>query len=167
MIRIAVTGPESTGKSTLSEALAKHFNCPWVPEYAREFLTQTNGYYEQQDLDTIAQGQLKLWEEQVREPLCIYDTEMLVIKIWSSFKYGEVSDLIENAFQSQKIDLYLLCKPDIDWEEDELREHPELREELFEMYLEGLKINNLPCFIVEGEGEERLLSAIKSVNKLI
>lgn len=163
MIRIAITGPESTGKSTLAEQLAIHFKCPWVPEYARDFLLRTNGNYTFEDLDAIALGQLEAWKKHHSEQLCIYDTEMLVMKIWSEFKYHQLSPFIANAFQTQKIDLYLLCKPDIEWEEDELREHPELRHELFELYFNELQHHNLPFVVIEGQKEERVNNAINAI----
>jgi len=163
MIRIAVTGPESTGKTTLSEQLAKYFNCKWIPEYARKYLEQTNGIYHFEDLDIIAERQLEHWENHSEDKLCIYDTEMLVMKIWSSFKYKKVSSFIENAYQTQKIDLFLLCKPDIDWEEDALREHPEKREELYNLYFEILSNDKLPFRIIQGQSEERTQSAIHVV----
>ena len=167
MIRIAITGPESTGKTTLSKTLAQNFNCHWVPEFARIFLENTNGYYTFEDLDLIAKGQLEAWQRHTNDELCFYDTEMLVMKIWSSFKFGKVSDFIHQAYQYQAIDLFLLCKTDIDWEEDELREHPEKRDELFELYFNALSENKIPFKIIEGNYDERIQLAIKIVSDFL
>lgn len=167
MIRIAITGPESTGKTTLSEALSMHFACNWVPEFARLFLENKNGVYTAEDLEVIAKEQLNAWQAYSNDELCFYDTEMLVMKIWSSFKYGKVSDFIELAYQNQKIDLFLLCKPDIEWEADALREHPEKREELFELYFNALSENKIPFEIIEGNYEERIQNAIKLVEDFL
>lgn len=167
MIRIAITGPESTGKTTLAEELAAYFKCNWVPEYAREYLQNTHGFYTQKDLDNIAQKQMELWQTYTDNNICFYDTEMLVLKIWSSFKYNKVSPFILNAYQKQKIDLMLLCKPDIDWEEDELREHPESREELFAIYYRELEESKFPFKIIEGQKTARIQLAIKLVTDFL
>ena len=166
MKRIAITGPESTGKTSLAQHLARHYACSWIPEYAREYLENTNGLYQREDLDIIAKGQLNLWQQN-NEQLCFYDTEMLVIKVWSEFKYKQVSDFISQALQAQKIDLFLVCKPDIDWEEDELREHPEKREELFEIYLQELEKLRVPYRIVEGQNAERINLAIRFCDEIL
>lgn len=167
MMRIAITGPESTGKTTLAQALAKHYNCSWVPEYARYYLEKKSGSYNQQDLDEIAKGQLESWNKQKNEALCFYDTEMLVMKVWSEFKYNKLSSYISAAFENQQIDLFLLCKLDIEWEEDELREHPEERERLFEIYLSELEKLAIPFKIIKGQYAERTASAIQFVDEFL
>lgn len=167
MMRIAITGPESTGKTTLAQELAKHYNCSWVPEYARYYLEKSTGLYVQKDLDIIAKGQLDAWDQLKTEPLCFYDTEMLVMKVWSEFKYKQLSSYLSNALANQQIDLFLLCKPDIEWEEDELREHPEERERLFEIYLSELEKLAIPFKIIKGQYAERTASAIQFVNEFL
>jgi NadR type nicotinamide-nucleotide adenylyltransferase len=161
MIRIAITGPESSGKTTLAEALAVHFACPCILEFSRAYLMERGGNYTQSDLDAIAKGQLEMWRAKQGEDLVICDTEMLVMKVWSEFKYGTCSDFILNAVNDQKFDHYFLCRPDIAWEEDPLREHPEQREELFELYLNELISRQLPFTIVEGELQERIEKCIE------
>ncbi|MCO5260620.1 MAG: GNAT family N-acetyltransferase [Crocinitomicaceae bacterium] len=163
MIRIAVTGPESTGKTSLAKQLAAYFDVCWVEEYARSYLMERNGVYQVVDLDAIAKGQLELWGEKDGEKLCFYDTEMLVMKIWSEFKYHQLSSFIQQAYQEQQIDLFLVCKPDIDWEEDELREHPELRQDLFAIYIAELQQLPTPFEIVYSQNEERINLAINKV----
>jgi NadR type nicotinamide-nucleotide adenylyltransferase len=156
MRRYAITGPESSGKTTLSQQLAKEFNGEYIPEFAREFLLERKGIYTQKDLDLIAEGQKQLWEKVSKHSLVFCDTEMIVMKIWSEFKYGSCSEKIKELVKEQQFEHYFLCRPDIDWEEDPLREHPEQRNELFELYLLELKIQNLPYTIVEGSKIERL-----------
>ena len=167
MIRIAITGPESTGKTTLAKELSRHFNCKWVPEYARDFLQNTAGFYTYADLDIIAQNQIENWQKHSNDFLCFYDTEMLVMKVWSAFKYSKVSPLIATALQQQKIDLFLLCKPDIEWEKDDLREHPEKRAELYEIYHNELISSNARYRVIEGQKEERTQLAIKQVTHFL
>jgi NadR type nicotinamide-nucleotide adenylyltransferase len=164
MIRIGVTGPESCGKSTMAELLASKLSCPFVSEYARNYLSQLNRSYRQEDLDEILKGQLEQWDALSEEPLVIYDTEILVLKIWSEFKFGSCTELIMNEWSKQTIDLYLLCAPDIPYEEDALRENPNDRETLFELYENELKQINANYIIIEGDRAiqlEEITSLIK------
>lgn len=154
-MKFAFTGPESSGKTTLSKAISEEFKGDYFPEYAREFLTNTNGFYTQSDLDLIALGQFKSWKTSPNSNH-FYDTEMLVIEVWSEFKYKTCSELILNLVQQQHIDHYFLCSPDIPYEDDPLRESPQHREELFEIYLQKLKKYCFPFTIIEGTNSERI-----------
>lgn len=164
-MKIAITGPESSGKTTLTEKLAIKYNANSVPEFARNYLLERNGIYSHQDLDTIAIGQVKSWEE-IQTNFLICDTEMTVIKIWSEFKYKSCSETILNLYHQQKFDHYFLCFPDIPWEEDPLRENPNDREILFKIYLNELKKNNLPFTIISGNLETRLKTCEEVIERL-
>ena len=155
-MRFAITGPESSGKTTLAKELAEQNNGVWIPEFAREYLENLPYNYQLEDLDKIALGQLALWEKSSNQILTFFDTEMLVMKIWSEFKYNSCSPFILKALENQSFDHYFLCRPDIEWEEDPLREHPENREELFELYLNELIERKLPFTLVEGDLETRI-----------
>jgi nicotinamide riboside kinase len=148
MHKIIVTGPESSGKTTLCKALSRHFNLPFSKEYAREYLDTLNRDYNQEDLLKIAKGQLK--SEQNTQLL---DTDLITIKIWSKYKYGSCDKWILEQIEKQKSEnrFYLLCKPDIPWKADPLRENPNDREELFEIYKKELESLAQNYFIVEGE----------------
>lgn len=163
MKRYAIIGPESSGKTTLTQALAEKLGCKWIPEYAREFLLRREGIYTKEDLDHIAKGQVTLWENLSEEELLICDTDMLVMKVWSEFKYGESSETIRSLTNEQHFDHYFLCRPDIVWEEDPLREHPEQRDELFEWYLREVQERGLPFTIVGGELSERVEICLREI----
>lgn len=152
-IKIAFTGPESSGKTTLAKRVAELFNGICIEEYAREYLINKLGY-EQKDLDIIAKNQYENWN--VEGDLIIADTELTVIKIWSEYRYNYCSEYILEKYNNQDFDHYFLCKPDIPWEEDPLRENPNNREELFELYLNELKLSNRRFTILEGSIENRL-----------
>lgn len=160
MRRIAFTGPESSGKTTLAKWVADQFNCPWVPEVARDYLTERNGVYEQADLDAMAIEQVEKWEQISNEPFVVYDTEMTVLEIWSQVKYGEVSSNITALSANQHIDHYFLCSPDIPWEEDPLRENPTDRDELFERYHQSLVRKNVVFTVLSGPLEQRKQSIL-------
>lgn len=158
-LKIAFTGPESTGKTSLSMLVAETFDGVYIPEFSRGFLEQTQGYYEEQDLDTIAIGQCKALENVLMtgNHLLVSDTDMTVMKIWSQYKYGRVSQVIEQLYQEETFDHLFLCDTDIPWEEDPLREHPESRDELFVLYLEMIQAKTKNFTIVKGSLEERLV----------
>jgi len=155
MLKIAFTGPESSGKTTLSKRIAEILNGEWHEEYAREYLTNLNRAYKQKDLIEIA---IKQNEKRVNcnSRFQIYDTEMLVIKIWNDFKFKKENQQINDLLDQQKIDHYFLCKPDIPYEDDPLRENPDNRDELFEIYLNALNQKELPFTIIQGTPMQRI-----------
>lgn len=164
--KIAITGPESTGKSWLAEQLAKSFNTVWVSEFAREYLSKMNTNYTIDDVIAIAKGQLvseKQSYEKANEFL-FCDTEMLVCAIWTDFVFGHIPEFIKEAFENQYYDLYLLCDIDLPWEPDPLREHPDNREQIFEKYKQALTVARLPYVIISGFGENRLNCAINAIH---
>ncbi len=154
MKRIAFTGPESCGKTTIAKRFATHVDGIYAEEFARTYLEQRNGHYDEPDLLTIAQGQLALWNE--INGILVADTEMLVLKVWSEVRFGRTNPVIEAFLNSQDFDHYFLCSPDIPWEPDPLREHPEQRQELFALYRDTLVALNLPFTVLKGSIEERL-----------
>lgn len=165
MIKVAITGPESSGKTTLSVALADHFKIDFIPEFAREFLEHSSGKYDQTDLDIIAKGQLDNILSKKNE-LTISDTDFIVLEIWSQYKYGAVSRYINELVQKNVFDLHILCTPDIPWEEDPLRENSNSRNELFDLYLKSLIRHNKNFIIVSGDQNERVIKSLKSIHIL-
>jgi NadR type nicotinamide-nucleotide adenylyltransferase len=172
MRRIAIIGPESTGKSTLAAALADYFQCPWVPEFARNYLLDLNRPYEEHDLLKIALGQIAaedqwMGKEMNPPPFLICDTELTVVKIWSEVKYGKVDPRIMEALEKRTYSHYLLTHIDLPWVPDPLREHPRHREELMNRYLKECEERNLPYTLIRGKDSERLEKAIKALKDLI
>jgi NadR type nicotinamide-nucleotide adenylyltransferase len=159
--KVAITGPESTGKSTLTKQLAEYFCEPFVPEFARDFLTKKGGLYTETDLVLIADGQIQsensFLPKATRFLFC--DTEMTVMKIWSEVKFKTCSPRILQLLDEQEYVLYLLCSPDIPWQDDPLREHPHLREELFEIYVNELEKAQRNYIVVKGNEHERFIQA--------
>ena len=151
MVRIAFTGPECSGKSTMAKWLADEYSLKIVEEYAREYLQKKKGY-SIHDLDVIAAEQFVRNSSQ--GPL-IADTEMLVLKIWSEEKYQRVSKNILQLLKQQEFDFYFLCKPDFNWVSDPLRENALDRERLFDLYEESLKKHKYPYCLLSGPEVER------------
>ena len=166
MKRIIFTGPESTGKSTLSIYLAHHFSLNYQAEYAREFLSQTNGLYQFEDLDRIAAEQEKRWKQVEECTIQLCDTDYLVLKIWSEYKFGKVSPFIAQGFANQQCAHYFLCYPDIPWEPDPLRVNEHERYELFQLYLAELEAFNCSFTVVKGTFEERVEQCLSVIEAM-
>lgn len=168
IIKIAIVGPESTGKSTLAFSLAQSFNTLWVPEFAREYLQSKNGIYNYNDLEYIAKMQIQLEEDRMLQAntFLFCDTNLIVLKIWSNFVFGKCCNFILEHIQQRNYHLTLLTNIDIPWEEDPLREHPNNREELFLLYKNELDKQNIVYSIISGSHEERLKSATQVINDL-
>lgn len=164
--RIAITGPESTGKSILAEQLAVHFQTVWVPEIAREYLDHLGRPYEEKDILLIAQGQLEHEKKQIKSALgyLFCDTELIVTKIWSEVKYNRCDPWIVKNIITHRYDLYLLCDIDLPWQYDPLREHPDQRQFLFGLYFNELKNRNFPFSVIRGSGKDRLQNAVKTID---
>src|SRR5690349_6130563 len=167
--KVVVIGPECTGKSELSQFLAEHFKTEWVPEYARNYIDHLVRPYHQEDLTVIAHGQLRLEDEWTRDAnkILVCDTNLYVIKIWSEFKFGNCSKEILERIANRPYDLYLLTYVDIPWQEDPQREHPNKREELYQLYLKELKNQSVPFVEIKGEREQRRKTASDAVEKLL
>jgi NadR type nicotinamide-nucleotide adenylyltransferase len=166
MIRkIAITGPESTGKSILAEQLAFHFHTAWVPEYAREYLENIGRPYEEKDILSIAKGQLASEAAYMKsaDKYLFCDTELLVTKIWSEVKYNRCDHWIRETIEQHRYDLYLLCDIDLPWEYDPMREHPDKRQYLYDLYYNELNNRRFPFAVIRGTGAGRLPFAVKTI----
>lgn len=168
-LRIAITGPESTGKSSLAKELAAHYNTLFVEEYAREYIDQLGRQYSEDDILQIARGQLANEEEKAGRAhnLLFCDTELTVCQIWSLVKYNRCHPWISQTMAARPYPLYLLTNIDLPWEDDPQREHPHLREHLFQLYHENLSRRGVNFAVVSGQGTDRLLCAISQVENLL
>ncbi len=182
-----MVGPESSGKTTLAEGLMFHYNGGYVSEVAREYLDELERPYEENDLLEIARslrslhgGMGGLLEEasalsatpeqgagkRSSRPV-FFDTDPVNLAIWSREKYGRVHPEIEQLAREMHYTWRLLCRPDIPWEPDPLREHPLDRDRLFLEWEKELNARALPYTIVEGSRERRLRTATNIIDVLI
>lgn len=167
MIKVVITGPESTGKSTLSKQLADYFKGEMVEEFSRTYLEKLKLPYTQKDLTAIAKGQIVCEDKALTKNtnLIICDTSLEVIKIWSKFKYKSCDAFITKSLSSRQPSLYLLMRPDLPWQPDPLRENPDDREILFDLYKKELIASNVPFYEIYGNGKERFEMAKKIVDR--
>ncbi len=192
--KIAVIGPESTGKSSLSQQLAEHYKTSWIPEYARQYLLQHGTDYAYEDLFEIAKGQMKLeddftttWHlERGKElnktkykltgpaashlgyPL-ILDTNLYVMKVWSEIAFSKCDNRILTQLALRQYDLYLLCNPDLPWTPDPLREYPDqkTRDRIYHYYKDAMVNQKTPWINITGNYEERFKQAVTAIDLVL
>lgn len=171
MKRIVIIGPESTGKSTLSQQLAAHYQTAWCAEYARAYLLEHGTHYSYEDLTKIAQGQLRLEEETQAAANGLYfiDTDLYVMKVWHEVAFGTCPAWILKTIARTRYDLYLLCNTDLPWVKDELREYPDIamRQRLFLMYKDIALNSGTPWAVVSGTDTDRLQTAVDAIDSLL
>jgi nicotinamide riboside kinase len=164
---ICLTGPESSGKTTLALALGARLGAPVVPEIAREYLANRS-VYAPEDVLEIARRQLAA-ERQARSAhrgLLICDTDLLVLRIWWREKYGALPALLNDMPQEYGDRAYLLLAPDLPWTPDPLRENPTDRERLFALHRAELRAAGRSHGIVRGEGAARIVCAVTQIESL-
>jgi HTH-type transcriptional repressor of NAD biosynthesis genes len=174
IVKVVLFGPESTGKTTLSKQLARYYNTVWAPEFARDYLQKKwnneRKTCEAEDLIEIAFGQIKLENKLAKkaDKVLICDTDLLETKVYSEEYYGGfVDENLDKAAKKNQYDLYLLTYIDTPWEEDDLRDRPGLRLEMFTAFENALKKHNRNYILLKGNKETRLKNATKAIDKII
>lgn len=166
IIKIAIIGAESTGKSVLTEQLAEHFNTVFVPEYAREyFLDKPVEGHTLEDIAVIYKKQIQ-WEREMAtraHKFLICDTNLISGKVWSDVVFKKAPQLIIDQLKHIDYDLHLLCDIDLPWVPDEQRRNEYNREEIMRMHLYELKNINAVFEVIAGKGEVRLKNAIAAI----
>ena len=174
LVKVVLFGPESTGKTTLSKQLARHYNTVWTPEFAREYLQKKwnneRKTCEISDLVPIAIGQMRLENKLAKraDKLLICDTDLLETKVYSEEYYGGfVDEKLNKASEENQYDLYLLTYVDTPWEEDDLRDRPGRRLEMFTAFENALKKNQKNYILLKGDKETRLKAATAAIDNII
>ncbi|MEN3333299.1 MAG: HTH-type transcriptional regulator, transcriptional repressor of biosynthesis s [Blastocatellia bacterium] len=172
--RVAIVGPESTGKTTLARRLAAHYQTVWVAEFAREYLDAKNAErpladITPADIAAIARGQIASEEKRARQAnqLLICDTELLTTRLWSEHFFGDCEDWICRAASERRYDLYLLTDVDVAWVADPHRDAPHLRERFLNHLRRELQLSERRFVLISGSFDERLRRAIAAIDSLI
>jgi len=173
-IKVVLFGPESTGKTTLSKQLADYYKTEWVPEYMRTYLQDKWNVSKEvctyDDLLPIAKGQMKLENELSKkaDTILFCDTNLLELKVYSEWYYnGKVPKALNKISKKNVYDLYLLTYIDVPWEDDDLRDLPHKRENIFLRFKQCLDDNNLPYNMVKGDKNARFEKAVIKIEQLI
>ena len=191
---ITIVGAESSGKTKLATKLAEYLNCPWVPEYAREYLLLLGRSYNEADLEIIADRQLETiiavinretsdvnretsnldWQSEIGNRqstlrAVIVDGGMMNLRMWAKIKYNKTIPIVEESLKNDVTDLYLLCRPHKKWKPDPLREAPSLidRVWIFNKYLEELVKNGKRTEIVSARKDNKFRKVIQRIEAFL
>ncbi|MBS1686540.1 MAG: ATP-binding protein [Bacteroidetes bacterium] len=167
--RIAITGPESTGKTSLTQRLAELYDTIYVPEYAREYLDKNGMNYTAEDVEKMARGQVELerqWAAKANQVL-FSDTELINYKVWLNHLGWHVPAWIADHIRKNRHDLYLLTDIDLPWVADGQRANPGDREMLFNRFQEELDAIEADYAIISGHGALRLDNAISTIEEYL
>ncbi|MCB9256107.1 MAG: ATP-binding protein [Chitinophagales bacterium] len=166
-IYIAITGPESSGKSTLAEQLSSIYKCGLVKEFARSYLKDNN--YNREDVLYMAEMQIQLEEEakQHGSQLIICDTDLINFKIWLNYYRYEVPTFILNHISKRRYDFSLLLYPNTKWVNDGLRDKPEERNLLFDKFEKELQNYDYHYAIIDHLAEGRSIQACKAIDAFL
>ena len=165
MIRIAVTGSESTGKSELARALAAHYGTAWAAEYVRDYMDAKGTPLDASDVEPIARGQIAREDDAVAraQRLVILDTDLLSTVIYARHYYGSAPEWIERGAEERRGDLYLLLDVDVAWTPDAQRDRGDRRDEMHALFRDALK----DAVQISGNWEERLSRAIEAIDAFL
>ncbi|MBX9887980.1 MAG: DUF4301 family protein [Flavobacteriaceae bacterium] len=173
IIKIAMFGPESTGKTTLSIQLAEYYKTEWVPEFARDYLQQkwdnNQSICDVNDMMPIAYGQTKLENEKLKtaNQFLFCDTNLMVTKVFSEVYYDYCDPLLDKAAKKHQYDLFFLTDIDVPWEKDDLRDSPDNRKSVFEVFKASLINNKKPFITLSGDKSSRLNMAVSIIDSLV
>lgn len=168
MIKVAILGPESTGKSELAKSLAIHYSTIWIPEYAREYVEKLNSPYTYEDICRIAKTQIEQqqeYEDSTAGNFIFFDTDLIITKVWFEHCYKKVPEFVVERMSTNYFDFYMLCAPDLPWIPDPVREHGDDREYFFNWYLAEIEQTQKPYVIISDIGAQRLQNAIAALNQ--
>lgn len=168
-LRVAVTGSESTGKTTLAARLAAHYGTVWVPEFSRGYAASLARPLIRDDVEPIARGQLAAERRaEVRaDRLLVLDTDVLSTLVYGAHYYGHAPDWIAAALREHPADLYLLCDIDVPWVADPQRDRGDARDEMHALFADAVRRTGVPSVLIRGGWDERFRAAVKAVDAML
>lgn len=168
MLRIVVTGSESTGKTTLAEQLARHYGAELVPEFVREYAAARHGVIEFADHGPIARGQIALEDAAIARgnPIVVQDTDLLSTVVYCEHYFGKCPAWIAETARDRAPDLYLLCEIDVPWVADGVRDRGHMRETMQRLFRAAVQESGVPVAVIVGARDERFARATEAIDAL-
>ncbi|HEY7284385.1 MAG TPA: ATP-binding protein [Vicinamibacterales bacterium] len=169
VVRVVLTGSESTGKSTLAADLARHYGAALVPEFVRAFAEQKGAPIDFSDHGAIARGQMALEDAAVAQAprLIIQDTDLLSTVVYCRHYFGRCPPWIEEMAAARRPDLYVLCATDIAWVADGVRDRGHMRDEMQQLFAEAVRASGAAFIEVAGDVMGRLRDATNAIDRLV
>jgi NadR type nicotinamide-nucleotide adenylyltransferase len=169
IIKIAIVGPESTGKSTMSAYLAEHYRTVWVPEFARDYCAALTAPPTIEDEVNMFRGQVALEQEILPKAnqLLICDTTFITVKIWSDAFFGYTPQEVLDELPKHPYDLYLLLDINLPWQDDPLRDFPNQREHFMDVWHKELQDLNAKYVVILGIGQDRYNNAVAAIDRFL
>jgi NadR type nicotinamide-nucleotide adenylyltransferase len=169
VIRVVLTGSESTGKTTLAGRLAEHYGVEYVPEFVREYAARKEGALEFGDHGPIARGQIALEDAALAAGgrLVLQDTDLLSTVVYCDHYFGECPRWIIDAARDRRPDLYLLCEIDLPWIEDGVRDRGHMRDEMQNLFRAAVRASKAKYVVIDGDAGQRLRKAVDAIDELL
>ena len=172
VIRVVLTGSESTGKTTLGNELARHYDVALAPEFVRSFAEEHGGVIRFEDHGPIARGQMQLEDDFIARargarPLVLFDTDLLSTVVYCKHYFGQCPRWIEDTARERRPDLYLLCEIDAPWVADGVRDRGEQREEMQALFRAAVVASGASYLSLHGDIDARMAQATTAVDRLI
>jgi NadR type nicotinamide-nucleotide adenylyltransferase len=166
LVRVCVTGPESTGKTTLAARLADHSHTVWVPEASRAYAERKQSPLLLDDVVPIAREHVAMADDAARlaSGMLVLDTDLLSTVIYSRHYYGVVPPEVDTLERARRADLYLLCDVDVPWVPDGVRDRPADRERMLALFRDALDARELRWTMIRGDWDERWHAARDTVD---
>jgi NadR type nicotinamide-nucleotide adenylyltransferase len=165
VIRICVTGPECTGKTTLAQRLAADFSAELVPEAARIYAERINRELREDDVERIAAEHITMADDASRRVIdrgggtLILDTDLVSTVVYGQDYYRFASDWLTTEARRRHAQLYLLCDVDVPWVSDGIRDRPTDRVSMRNLFAHALAEFDLPVVRICGSWDARWLLA--------
>lgn len=165
MIKVVLTGSESTGKTELAHQLGEHFHAPVAEEFVRAYAAARNGQLGFADHGPIAKGQMASEDAAIARAsdLVILDTDLVSTVVYCEHYFGRCPEWIVTEARARAADLYLLLAPDIPWVPDGVRDRGDRREEMHALFAEKLQALGLRYVEIRGSREDRFARAAAMV----
>jgi NadR type nicotinamide-nucleotide adenylyltransferase len=169
MIKIVLTGSESTGKTDLAQQLGAYFHAPVAAEFVRIYAAQRDGKIEFEDHWPIARGQMDSEDAAIERAgeLVILDTDLVSTLIYCEHYFGRCPAWIAGEARTRAADLYLLLATDVPWLPDGIRDRGDRRDEMHSLFRQKLLEMNLKYIEITGDREQRFKDSVAAIRRIL